>query len=121
MKHIISLFLVLIMVLTQLPVQATPEMGYYTVVITSPDLADYFGLNPKYKKDFYTILHRWEDLGPVLDQVSKRSKGQLVYIDFMVHGDPYGLYLQEPFNPAKNYDRASMGYVLNTLKRTYKC
>lgn len=116
MKKLLA-FILAFMLYSCKPVEAVPEMGAYTAVMSSPDLAFYFKINPKYKTDRLVVLSQWEDLPIALDYVSKHSGTQPIFLDFMVHGNSDGLYVIDDAGIASEYDRASFGYVINQIKK----
>lgn len=118
MKYFLSLLLsFLLLTTTPVRTEAVESMGMYVAIIASPDLNDYFRYYPKYQKDFYNVLSDWEQLDLALELIEDSSGNQPILLDFMVHGDPEGLYLQAVKHPEENYDRASMGFILNHVKK----
>lgn len=112
-KILAGLFSVLLWFNSFSPAIAIPNMGAYTAVFSSNDLAFYFDSFPKYKTDFFYPTLSWSTLPAFLNKVKVDSGKQVIFLDFLVHGDEAGLYLHE--KPHTHWYRASFGYVLNKV------
>lgn len=91
-------------------VQALPG-GPYVAVICSHDLLghwDFAGM----PTDYLISPNNWDELDAVLWDIGKRSQGQPIFLDYMVHGDESGLQMRWD-DQMVYYDDASVGYVLN--------
>lgn len=117
MKYFFTVLLSLL--LATLPVKANvEEFNAYVAVISSRNIAWFFEDYPKYKTDAFIELSQWDNLPLALQYISKHAGNNPIFLDFMVHGDPGGLYVDN--NSDDGYDRASMGYILNNINKYLK-
>ncbi len=118
MKQFLISILILFLLLLPVPSYSTPEFGLYVAAICTYDRAYLFKEYSKYKTDYLATLLDWKYLEPLLKDIKEKAKGQKVFLDFLVHGDNNGLYLQ--YNGSIFIsDRASFGYVLNRVRKYF--
>lgn len=116
-RKLVAALLLLCSIFPNLPASAYP-LGVYSAVICSQDLkSDWFDKrrNPSFTVDHLVVIREWDDLDEILDRIVTQSCGRPIFLDFFVHGYDC-LQIRSGFYYA-TADNASMGYVLNHVKR----